>query len=259
MINHNQNYKVDKLKKINDIFNLIEIQNIYESKKIFFESIKTLDDMNLIILYAYENNKDAIGKQIIDFKFPLKRQNQDYIFSPFDFFCYVCKNDYYMILFRIIEDSYFWQKNNVIFVQEYQQTPKQWLISTSAYILACLNNVGVLKRVCDKYNITYFDAKLITIFDIAKKNNNAELTKFVNDHYLIYAIPQNSNRNILNEIPLYSLYSGPTLIASNEMYGVVHNLSEPPVIDSNINSNINSNQKLNKNELIMKTFRNNKM
>ena len=223
----NHTYKIDKLKKINDIFNLIEIQNIYEAKKIFFDSIKILDDMNLIILYAYENNKDAIGKQIIYFKFPLKRQNHNYIFAPFDFFCYVCKNNYANILLRIIEDSYFWQKNNVIFEQEYQQTPKQWLISTSAYILACLNNVTVLETVCDKYNITYFDANKITIFDIAKKNNNAELTKFVNDRYLIYAIPYiNKNNNILSETSLYSLHSVPTLIASNELYGVVHNSNQ---------------------------------
>ena len=202
-------YRTDKIEKINIIFNYIQEYNIYEAKKIFFETIKTIDDMYLIILYAFQNNKDIIGKQIIDFKFQLKRNGEEYYFSPFDFFCYVCKNDYSEILFRIIEDSYFWQKNKVIFEQEYEQTPRQWLISTSAYICSILNKISLLKILCDKYNITYFDAKQITLFDIAKKNNNDELTKFLNERYLTY------QETVLNESSLYAI---PTIVAENEMY-----------------------------------------
>ena len=190
-----------------DIINLLQQHDIYQAKKIFFETIKTLDDMNRLILYTFENNKDTYGKMIIDFKFPIKRKEHNSDYSPFDFFCYVCKNDYSMILFRIIEDSYFWQKNNVIFEQEYEQTPLQWLISTSAYICCTFNKVNTLEKLCDKYNITYFDATQIGIFEIAKKNNG-ELTRFVNQRFLI------SDYSVIET----SLYTIPVLVAENPMY-----------------------------------------
>jgi hypothetical protein len=226
--------------------------------------------MNNIVHYAFQNNKDDMGKEIINFNFVVNNQGFRYNYSPFDFFCFVCKNEHLEILFRIIEDTYFWKKDKIIFEPEFDQTPRQWLIATAGYIFCTINKIKSLELLCDKYNITKFDADKTHFFEVANKNNSEELFEFLINRYgrtvlvdyqydgiyetSLYNLPNfnKHNENLLythNENLVYTQVSkshhnnpnsnsNTNLSIDNKLY------MELP----NINSNDNSNKNLNKNQ-----------
>jgi hypothetical protein len=167
----------------NDIIYLIETNKLREAQVLYNQNIRRIHHMNNIVYLAFNNNKFDVGKELIKFNFIIRNQGYEYNYSPFDFFCHVCKNDYIEILFKIIEDPYFWNKDRIIFEPLYQQTPKQWLIATASYILCNLNKVRSLELLCDKYNITKFDADQTHFFKIASKNNFEELLNFLINRY----------------------------------------------------------------------------
>jgi hypothetical protein len=189
-----------------EIINLIETNKIREAQFLFNKNIRYIHHMNDIIYLCFNNNKFDIGKELIKFNFIINNQGYQYNYSPFDFFCHICKNDYTDILFKIIEDPYFWNKDRVIFEPEYKQTPRQWLIATAGYIFCNLNKVHSLELLCNKYNITKFDADKSRFFDIAVKNNFEELIKFLIDRYgsIIYEPQVGGGYNTsLYDIPNY--------------------------------------------------------
>ncbi len=203
------------------IIELLQLNNIYDARILFQQTIKTQEDMYELVYKAFSLKIDYIGKQLIDFNFIISiRNNNVRYYSPYNFFCSICKNNEIDILFRIIDDEYFWKKNNVTFDPEYNQTPRQWLIATAAYICCTQNNISTLEILCDKYNITKFDAEKTHFFEIATKNNNDELFNFLVNRYgnsiecityeynhlaetSLYDIPKyNNNSNSLDN-PIY--------------------------------------------------------
>ncbi len=202
------------------IIGLVGMKQIQEAKQLFIHYITRISQMNNIICMAFSNNRDDIGKEIIKFNFIINNQGFKYNYSPFDFFCYVCKNEYLDILFRIIEDSYFWTKDKVIFEPEYEQTPRQWLIATACYIMCTLNKVKSLEILCDKYKITKFDAEQTKFFEIATKNNFEELFNFLVNRYG-YTTEQN------NGICETSLYDIAKLYKNNSIDNPMYIQSNP--------------------------------
>jgi hypothetical protein len=186
-----------------EIINLIELNKIQQAKLNFMQYIVRPSHMNNIVYTAFQNNKDDIGKQIINFNFVMNNQGFKYNYSPFDFFCYICKNEYLEILFRIIEDSYFWNKDKIIFEPEFQQTPRQWLIATAGYIMCSLNKLKSLEIICDKYNITKFDADKTNFFEIASKNNFEEMFTFLVNKYGNYQTVEyrGKSESVLYDVP----------------------------------------------------------
>ena len=122
---------MDKTNIYTEIIKLIEIKQISQAYFLFKLNIRKINHMDELLLCAFNSNKDEIGKEIIKFNFIIKNQSYEYNYSPFKFFCFICKNEHKDILLRIIEDSYFWNKDKVIFEPELEQTPKQWLIATA--------------------------------------------------------------------------------------------------------------------------------
>jgi hypothetical protein len=205
----------------NKIINLIELNKLSEAKNLFRININTPDEMYNLVLEAFNLNKDTVGKEIINFKFAMRNRGFQYDFSPFDFFCFVCKNEHMEILYRIIEDEYFWKKDKVIFESEIDQTPKQWLIATTGYIYCSLNKISPLFEICDKYNITTFDAVQSNYFDIAQTNNYKELFEKLSDKYANYTKVIKNNigtNNILYESSLYNISSS----FDNILYHVIN-------------------------------------
>ncbi len=184
------------------IIYLIENNKIREANLLFNQNVRRIHHMNDIVYLAFKNNKFNVGKELIKFNFVIRNQGYQYNYSPFDFFCHVCKNDYLDILFIIIEDPYFWNKDRIIFEPEYKQTPKQWLIATAGYILCTLNKVKSVEILCDKYNITKFDADQSKFFEIASKHNHEELMNFLINKYgsILY-----ESKNGICETSLYDL------------------------------------------------------
>ena len=205
-----------KIKVYEEIIKLIEIKHMTQAYVLFKKHIIDINHMNELILYAFSLNKDEIGKEIIKFEYIIKNQGYEYNYSPFNFFCFICKNehkiDHKTILFRIIEDSYFWKKDKVIFEPELKQTPKQWLIATTGYIMCSLNKIKSLELLCDKYNITKFDAEESNFFVIAAKNNFNELLSFLINRYSYYTTVENK------KICETSLYDIPDLYTENRSY-----------------------------------------
>lgn len=186
----------------NQIITMIESNKMTEALHLFRMKINKPDEMFSIILEAFKNNKDDVGKKIINFKFAMRNRGFQYDFAPFDFFCYVCQNEHMDILFRIIEDEYFWKKDTVIFESDIYQTPKQWLIATAGYIYCSLNKILALELICDKYNITTFDAIQSMYFDVARSNNYKELLEYLIDRYQQYTKIKkiNNDKNDKNDI-----------------------------------------------------------
>jgi hypothetical protein len=189
----------------NDIIFLIENNKIREAHLLFNQNIKRIHHMNDIVYLAFQNNKFSIGKELIKFTFIIRNQGYQYNYSPFDFFCHICKNDYTDILFIIIDDPYFWTKDKVIFEPEYKQTPKQWLIATAGYILCSLNKVKSLELLCNKYNITKFDADQSKFFEIASKHNYEELLNFLIRRYgsIVYEPINGIRESSLYDLPTF--------------------------------------------------------
>jgi hypothetical protein len=219
------------------IFYLIESNKITEAKNLFRMNINTPDQMYNIVLEAFNLNKDTVGKEIINFKFAMKNRGFQYDFSPFDFFCYVCKNEHMDILFRIIEDEYFWNKDKVIFESNIDQTPKQWLIATAGYIYCSLNKIKSLDLICNKYNITTFDAVQSHFFDTARSNNYNELIQYLINRYKHYTqinkINKDRDNNEIYESSLYNFNKE----NSNGLYHIIKNdrdiIYQPPQNKSN--------------------------
>ena len=226
----------------NDIIYLIEKNKIIEAQILFSQNIRRIHHMNDIIYLAFCTNKFDVGKELIKFNFIIKNQGYEYNYSPFDFFCHVCKNDYIDILFKIIEDPYFWNKDKVIFEPEYKQTPRQWLIATAGYILCSLNKVKSVEFLCDKYNITKFDAEQTHFFKIATKNNYEELLQFLIKRYKYYTTSeQNNNRETsLYDVPdLYNYIDNDTKMTNisidNPMYSANANLNQTQPVPCSAN------------------------
>ncbi len=219
----------------NDIIYLIENNKIREAHLLFNQNIRLIHHMNDIVYLAFKNNKFDVGKELIKFNFVIHNQGYKYNYSPFDFFCNVCKNEYMNILFIIIEDSYFWNKDKVIFEPEYKQTPKQWLIATAGYILCTLNKVKSLEILCNKYKITKFDADQSKFFEIASKYNYEELLNFLINRYgsVVY-----DHSNGICETSLYDLptYDGRRMPIIDDIQNIT--VGNPMYLDSNKNNNI---------------------
>ncbi len=221
------------------IINLISNNKIQEAKQIFAFNIKRISQMNNLIYTAFLNKEDSIGKEIIRFGFMINNQGFHYHYSPFDFFCYVCKNDYLEILFRIIEDSYFWNKDKVIFEPEHKQSPRQWLIATAGYIMCTLNKIKSLEILCDKYNITKFDAQETHFFEVATKSKYEDLFTFLVNRYGIYSDEYNGIcETSLYDVPKY--YKKGNSV-QNQMYMGNQNLSieNPMYMENKINKRNN--------------------
>jgi hypothetical protein len=213
------------------IIDLINIKQFQEAKQLFAYYITRISQMNNIVYMAFNNNQDDIGKEIIKFNFIINNQGYKYNYSPFDFFCYVCKNEYLDILFRIIEDSYFWTKDKVIFEPEFEQTPRQWLIATASYIMCTLNKINSLEILCDKYKITKFDAEQTKFFEVANKNNFGELFNFLVNRYG-YNDYITEEQNAICETSLYYI---------PELYKKNNSLDNPMYIQSNpVNNSIDN-------------------
>jgi hypothetical protein len=218
----------------NKIINLLEQNKIQEAKLYFIQYILRPSQMNNIVYNAFQNNKDNIGKQIINFNFIMNNQGYKYNYSPFDFFCYVCKNEYLEILFRIIEDSYFWNKDKIIFEPEFQQTPRQWLIATAGYIMCSLNKLKSLEIICDKYNITKFDADKTKFFEIASKNNFEEIFTFLINKYGNYQTVEYKgfSETSLYDVPQQVIIDYYTPIFKNKDYIFSNTSEKPKTIDN---------------------------
>ncbi len=224
---------MDKTKIYDEIIQLIEIKYMTSAYVLFYEQIRKIDHMDELILYAFNSNKDEIGKQIINFNFIIRRQGYEYNYSPFNFFCFICKIEHKDILLRIIEDSYFWKKDKVIFEPELEQTPKQWLIATAGYIMCSLNKIRTVELLCDKYNITKFDAEESRFFEIAAKNNLEELMSFLINRYgfytpvvkngicetSLYDVPENYREGKSLDNPMYMEFYKSKVI-KQDIYGV---------------------------------------
>jgi hypothetical protein len=193
---------MDKTKIYDEIIKLIEVKYMTSAYVLFYEQIRKINHMDELILYAFNSNKDGIGKEILNFNFVIKTQGYEYNYSPFNFFCFICKIEHKNILLRIIEDSYFWKKDKVIFEPELEQTPKQWLIATAGYIMCSLNKIKSLELLCDTYNITKFDAEESRFFEIAAKNNLEELMSFLINRYGFYTPVE---KNGICETSLYDV------------------------------------------------------
>lgn len=217
---------------IDKIINLLEENRIQEARTYFLQYIKRPSQMNNLVFSAFKNNKDDIGKQIINFNFVMNNQGYKYNYSPFDFFCYICKNEYLDILFKIIEDTYFWNKDKVIFEPEFTQTPRQWLIATAGYIMCSLNKLKSLDLICDKYNITKFDADKSHFFEIAIKNNFEDLFKFLVDKFGNYQTVEYKGicETSLYDVPRQVLIDYYTPIFKNKDYKMP--IKVPPAIDN---------------------------
>ncbi len=219
----------------NDIIYLIENNKIREANLLFNQNIRRIHHMNDIVYLAFNKNKFNVGKELIKFNFIIRNQGYQYNYSPFDFFCHVCKNDYLDILFIIIEDSYFWNKDKVIFEPEYKQTPRQWLIATAGYILCTLNKVKSLEILCKKYNITKFDADQSKFFEIASKHNHEELMNFLINKYgsILY-----ESKNGICETSLYDIptYDGRRMPIIDEIQNIA--IGNPMYLDYNKNNNL---------------------
>lgn len=228
----------------NDIIYLIENNKIREANILFNQHIKRIHHMNDIVYLAFSKNKYDVGKQLIKFNFPIRNQGYEYFYSPFDLFCHVCKYNHVDLLFNIIEDSYFWTKDRVIFEPKYKQSPKQWLIATAGYILCNLNNVKSIKLLCEKYNITKFDADQSNFFEIASKNNFEELLNFLINRYGFVTYESNEIcETSLYDLPIFDGMRKPTydeinkldLSVGNPMY--LHNtISDDTYQQSNKNN-----------------------
>ena len=227
----------------NKIINLIELNKITEAKHLFRMNINNPDEMYNLVYEAFKNNKDTVGKEIINFKFAMKNRGFQYDFAPFDFFCYVCQNEYIDLLFRLIEDEYFWNKDKIIFDSKIEQTPKQWLIATAGYIYCSLNKINGLKLICDKYNITTFDAVQSQFFDVARANNFNELLQYLIDRYKHYSqiikINKDNNDNKDNKKDI----KDNKILYESSLYYIIKNdrdlIYEVP--DFTLNNNINTN------------------
>ncbi len=218
---------MDKTQIYEEIIKYLETNKSSQANFLFNKNILKVKHMNDLVFHAFKSNKDEVGKEIIKFNFMINNQGYRYSYSPFDFFCFVCKNDYLEILYRIIEDSYFWKKDKVIFEPEFKQTDRQWLIATAGYIMCSLNKVHTLNKLCNKYNITKFDADKTHFFEIAEKNNFEELSQFLINRYgrtvmydksefcetSLYDLPTfdgivfNKPKNISVENPMYAINS----------------------------------------------------
>lgn len=236
-----------------EIINLIELNKIREAHLLFNQNIRRIHHMNDIVYLCFNNNKFDIGKELIKFNFIINNQGFQYNYSPFDLFCHVCKNDYIDILFKIIEDPYFWNKDRVIFEPEYKQTPRQWLIATAGYIFCNLNKVQSLKLLCNNYNITKFDAEQTHFFTIATKNNYEELINFLVDRYgsIIY-------ETVSGVVCETSLYDIPNYDYKRIDFNEIKNISNmsienPMYLDSHKSNqsyqSVNKSNKSNKNTL----------
>jgi hypothetical protein len=193
---------MDKTNIYTEIIKLIEIKQMSQSYVLFKSNIKKVNHMDELLLCAFNKNFDEIGKEIIKFNFIIRNQNYEYNYSPFNFFCFICKNEHKEILLRIIEDTYFWKKDKVIFEPELEQTPKQWLIATAGYIMCSLNKIKSLELLCDKYNITKFDAEESRFIETAAKNNFEELMSFLINRYGFYTLVE---KNGICETSLYDV------------------------------------------------------
>jgi hypothetical protein len=194
------------------IIKLIEENKIYDAKKIFMIYVLRPSQMSTLVHRSFQRNKDMVGKEIIKFNFVINNQGFKYNYSPFDFFCYICKNEDLEILFKIIEDDYFWNKDKVIFEPEYNQTPRQWLISTAGFIMCQLNKIKSLEILCEKYKITKFDAQESQFFYIADKNKFEDLFTFLVMRYGKETIEY----NIVRETSLYDLPIFPKRMPSTD-------------------------------------------
>jgi hypothetical protein len=216
---------MDKTQIYEKIINYIDINKIPQANFLFNKNILKIKHMNELVFLAFEVNKDEVGKEIIKLNFMINNQGYRYSYSPFDFFCFICKNDHIEILFRIIEDSYFWKKDKVIFEPEYNQTDKQWLIATAGYIMCSLNKVKSLEKLCDKYNITKFDADKTHFFEIADKNNFEELFQFLINRYgrtVVYDTTKYYESS-LYDLPIFdgiTLDKPKTISLDNPMYAI---------------------------------------
>jgi hypothetical protein len=228
-----------------EIINLIENNKIREAYLLFSQNIRRMHHMNDIVYLAFSNNKFNVGKELINFNFIINNQGYQYNYSPFDFFCHVCKNDYIDILFKIIEEPYFWNKDRIIFEPEYKQTPRQWLIATAGYILCSLNKVKSVELLCDKYNITKFDADQSKFFDIAAKNNFEELINFLVNRYgsIIYEPMNGICETSLYDLPTFDRMRKPIVDEINNVPNI--SVGNPMYLDSNKNDQIY--QSVNKN------------
>ncbi len=206
------------------IIQLVQLNKIQEARLLFAQHIRKTNQMNQIVYSTFQTNNDNVGKQIIGFNFVINNQGFKYNYSPFDFFCFVCKNEYLDILFKIIEDSYFWNKDKVIFEPEFQQTPRQWLIATAGYILCSLNKIKSLEILCVKYNITKFDAEQTKFFEIASEKNYDDLLEFLINRYgnltteEYESNPQTKFQSYSQFICESSLYDVSKLSIDNPMY-----------------------------------------
>jgi hypothetical protein len=239
-----------------EIINLLEQNNIRQAKLNFIQYILRPSQMNNIIYNTFQNNKDNIGKQIINFNFVMNNQGFKYNYAPFDFFCYVCKNEYLEILFRIIEDSYFWNKDKIIFEPEFQQTPRQWLIATAGYIMCSLNKLKSLEIICDKYNITKFDADKTKFFEIASKNKFEEIFTFLVNKYGNYQTVEyrGKSETSLYDVPRQVIIDYYSPVFKNKDY-IVSNKSEKG-IDNPMYITQNQNQNETKNNPIVNSIDN---
>ena len=225
----------------NEIIKLLEEKKNYEARQLFMRHILRPSQMATLVHTAFQRNKDNIGKEIINFNFVMNNQGFKYNYSPFDFFCFICKNEELDILFRIIDDEYFWNKDKVIFEPEYKQTPRQWLISTAGFIMCQLNKIKSLEILCDKYNITKFDAQQSQFFYIADKNKFEDLFTFLVTRYgTTFTNYESVEYNTVAETSLYDLPIFPKRIPVIDqiLYTPIHKNS-----NSNANSNANSNIK----------------
>jgi len=212
----------------NKIINFIELNRKTEGVHLFRMNINKPEEMFNIVLEAFKNNKDDVGKEIINFKFAMKNRGFQYDFSPFDFFCFVCQNELMDILFRIIEDEYFWKKDKIIFESEIDQTPKQWLIASAGYIYCSLNKISSLKLICDKYNITTFDAVQSMFFDVAISNNFKELLQYLTERYKHYTLVKKIYKDTkdLDMIKYESSLYNMNKVTDNGLYYIIRNDEE---------------------------------
>ncbi len=208
-----------------EIIELLERKNLDSAKRLFIQTIKTQEDMFDIVYKAFFLHKDIIGKQIIDFKFIISTRNNNIrYYSPYNFFCTICNNNELNILFRIIDDEYFWKKNSVIFDPGYSQTPRQWLIATAGYIFCTQNNISSLEILCNRYNITKFDAEKTHFFEVASNNNSDELFNFLINRYGNYVTNESNN---IAETSLYDIpkYNDNSNAVNNPMYQINKNIN----------------------------------